>query len=109
MAAPVEDLLIEAGRADRHYVRDLWRYRELLGFLAWRDIKVRYKQTAMGVLWVVIQPAVQTILLTFVFSKLARMPSGSLPYVAVVHVGEDTVSVLNIIHTARKYPPDEIA
>ncbi|HRE05859.1 MAG TPA: ABC transporter permease [Opitutaceae bacterium] len=88
MAAPVEDLLIEAGRADRHYVRDLWRYRELLGFLAWRDIKVRYKQTAMGVLWVVIQPTVQTILLTFVFSKLARMPSGSLPYVAVVLAGQ---------------------
>ncbi|MBL9208679.1 MAG: ABC transporter permease [Opitutaceae bacterium] len=88
MAAIEEELLIEAGRADRHYGRDLWRFRELLGFLAWRDIKVRYKQTAVGVLWVVIQPAVQTLLLTFVFSKLARMPSGSVPYVAVVLTGQ---------------------
>lgn len=69
-------LVIEAGRADRHYWRDLWRYRELLGFLAWRDIKVRYKQAVLGVAWAVIQPAVQTVLLTFVFGVLAKMPKG---------------------------------
>ena len=53
MASPDEypELVLEAGRASRHYWRDLWRYRELLGFLAWRDVKVRYKQTALGVLW----------------------------------------------------------
>jgi lipopolysaccharide transport system permease protein len=70
-------LIIEAGRTERHYWRDLWRYRELLGFLAWRDVKVRYKQAVLGVAWALVQPAVQTLLLTFVFHKLARMPAGN--------------------------------
>ncbi|HUL53532.1 MAG TPA: ABC transporter permease [Opitutaceae bacterium] len=82
-----EPLVIQAGRADRHYWRDLWRYRELLGFLAWRDVKVRYKQAALGVAWAVLQPAVQTILLTFVFGKLARMPDGGVPYPLLVLAG----------------------
>jgi lipopolysaccharide transport system permease protein len=86
-AAGPETLVIEAGRADRHYWRDLWRYRELLGFLAWRDIQIRYKQTVLGVAWAVIQPAVQTILLTFVFSKLAKMPDGGVPYPLLVLAG----------------------
>jgi len=71
-------LIIEAGRTERHYWRDLWRYRELLGFLAWRDVKVRYKQAVLGVAWAVVQPTIQTFLLTFVFHKLARMPSGNI-------------------------------
>jgi lipopolysaccharide transport system permease protein len=82
-----DTLVIRAGRADVHYWRDLWRYRELLGFLAWRDIKVRYKQAALGVAWAVIQPAVQTVLLTFVFGKLAKMPAGDLPYPLLVLAG----------------------
>lgn len=81
------ELTIEAGRTARHYWRDLWRYRELLGFLAWRDVKVRYKQAALGVGWAVIQPLVQTLLLTFVFSKLAGMPSGGVPYFLLVLCG----------------------
>jgi lipopolysaccharide transport system permease protein len=80
-------LVIEAGRTERHYWRDLWRYRELLGFLAWRDIKVRYKQAVLGIAWAVVQPAVQTILLTFVFSKLAKMPGGDVPYPLLVLAG----------------------
>jgi len=80
-------LIIEAGRTERHYWRDLWRYRELLGFLAWRDIKVRYKQAVLGVAWAVVQPAVQTILLTFVFGKLAKMPGGDIPYPLLVLAG----------------------
>ena len=80
-------LVIEAGRAERHYWRDLWRYRELAGFLAWRDIKVRYKQAVLGIAWAVIQPAVQTLLLTFVFGKLAGMPSGNVPYPLLVLCG----------------------
>ncbi|MDD2765441.1 MAG: ABC transporter permease [Opitutaceae bacterium] len=86
-ATAQEPLVIEAGRADRHYWRDLWRYRELLGFLAWRDISIRYKQTALGVAWAVIQPAVQTLLLTFVFGKLAKMPDGGVPYPLLVLAG----------------------
>ena len=87
LVTAADPLVIEAGRSSRHYWRDLWRYRELLWFLAWRDIKVRYKQTALGVAWAVIQPAVQTVLLTFVFSKLARMPDGGLPYPLLVLAG----------------------
>lgn len=73
------ELTIEAGRAERHYWRDLWRYRELLGFLAWRDIKVRYKQTVLGAAWALIQPAITLVVFTFVFGRLAKMPAGHLP------------------------------
>jgi lipopolysaccharide transport system permease protein len=59
----------------------------LAGFLAWRDIKVRYKQAVLGVAWAIIQPAVQTVLLTFVFGKLAKMPDGGLPYPLIVLTG----------------------
>ncbi len=90
MSAPVttaEEIVIEAGRSERHYWRDVWRYRDLMFFLAWRDIKVRYKQAALGVGWAVIQPLLQTLLLTFVFSKLAKMPDGGVPYILLVLCG----------------------
>jgi 23S rRNA (adenine2503-C2)-methyltransferase len=51
------EIVLEAGRSSAHYWKDLWRYRELAGFLAWRDIKVRYKQAVLGVAWAIIQPA----------------------------------------------------
>jgi lipopolysaccharide transport system permease protein len=81
------ELVLEAGRTRRHDFADLWRYRELLGFLAWRDIKIRYKQTTLGVLWALIQPAVTLVVFTFVFGKLAAMPSGSAPYPLLVLCG----------------------
>jgi lipopolysaccharide transport system permease protein len=81
------ELILEAGRASRHYWTDLWRYRELLGFLAWRDIQVRYKQTVLGVLWALIQPAVTLAVFTFIFGKLARMPAGNAPYPLLVLCG----------------------
>jgi len=84
-AAPA--IVLEAGRASAHYWRDLWRYRELAGFLAWRDVKVRYKQATLGITWAIIQPAVQTVLLTFVFGKLAKMPDGGIPYALLVLTG----------------------
>ncbi|MBA4138083.1 MAG: phosphate ABC transporter permease [Opitutus sp.] len=89
MSAPVEtsELVIEAGRAERHYWRDLWRFRELLGFLAWRDVKVRYKQTVLGVAWAVLQPAITLVIFTFVFGKLAAMPAGGVPYPLLVMAG----------------------
>jgi len=80
-------LILEAGRAESHYWRNLWHYRELMFFLAWRDIKVRYKQAALGVAWAVIQPVTQTFLLAFVFGKLAKMPAGDIPYPLLVLVG----------------------
>ncbi len=80
-------VVLEAGRSESHYWRNLWHYRELLLFLAWRDIKVRYKQAALGVAWAVIQPVTQTFLLAFVFGKLAKMPAGGIPYPLLVLAG----------------------
>ncbi len=79
-----QTLVIEAGRTERHYWRDLWRYRELFYFLAWRDILVRYKQTAIGVAWALIRPLVTMIILTIVFGKLAKLPSDGVPYPILV-------------------------
>ncbi len=81
------DLIIEAGRADRNYWRDLWRYRELFYFLAWRDILVRYKQTALGIAWALLQPLATTIVGTLIFSRLAKMPSGDVPYPILIYAG----------------------
>lgn len=58
----------------------LWQYRELLYFLTWRDVKVRYKQTVLGVLWVVIQPFFTMLLFTILFGRLAKVPSDGFPY-----------------------------
>ena len=78
-------LVIEAGRAERHYWKDLWRFRELLYFLSWRDILVRYKQTVIGVAWSVIRPVLTMIVFTIIFGKLAKFPSGSAPYAILVY------------------------
>jgi lipopolysaccharide transport system permease protein len=61
-------------------LKELWDYRELLYFFVWRDVKIRYKQTAIGVLWVVLQPLLTMIVFTLFFGKLAKMPSQGLPY-----------------------------
>ena len=61
-------------------LRELWGYRELLYFLVWRDIKVRYKQTVLGVLWAVIQPFFTMIVFSIFFGRLAQVPSDGLPY-----------------------------
>jgi len=84
MSSTEFDLVIEAGRAERHYWRDIWRYRELFYFLAWRDILVRYKQTVIGVMWAVIRPVVTMIVFTVVFGKLAKLPGGGAPYPILV-------------------------
>lgn len=78
------EFVIEAGRTERHYWRDLWRYRGLLYFLSWRDILVRYKQTAIGVLWAIIRPFLTMIVFTVVFGKLAKLPSEGAPYPILV-------------------------
>lgn len=77
-------LVIEAGRAERHYWRDLWRYRELFFFLAWRDILVRYKQTVIGIVWALGRPLITMLAFTLVFSKLAKLPSEGVPYPILV-------------------------
>lgn len=71
---------IEAGKAERHYWIDLWRYRELFYILAWRDIAVRYKQTLIGVLWAVLRPLLTMMIFVVIFGKIAKLPSEGMPY-----------------------------
>jgi lipopolysaccharide transport system permease protein len=77
-------LVIEAGRSEANYWKDLWRYRELFWFLSWRDILVRYKQTAIGIAWSLIRPFLTMLVLTVVFSKVAGLSSGTVPYPIMV-------------------------
>lgn len=80
-------LVIEADRAERQYWRDLWRYRELFLFFAWRDLLVRYKQTVVGVSWSLIRPLLTMAVLTVVFGKLGKMPAFGVPYPLLVFCG----------------------
>jgi lipopolysaccharide transport system permease protein len=90
-AAPPADepeLVVEAGTTAGQYWRDLWRYRELFFFLAWRDVKVRYKQTAIGIAWALIRPLATMVVFTIVFGKLAKLPApGEVPYPLLVMAG----------------------
>jgi lipopolysaccharide transport system permease protein len=81
----MDEVILEAGRAERNYWRDLWRYRELFYFLAWRDILVRYKQTVIGIAWAVVRPFLTMLALTLVFHNFAKVSSpGAAPYPLVV-------------------------
>jgi len=81
----MHELIIESGRTEKNYWRDLWRFRELFYFLAWRDILVRYKQTVIGIAWAVVRPLLTMIVLTLVFSRIAKLPApGSVPYALLV-------------------------
>src|SRR5215475_6762834 len=78
-------LVLEPGRADGHYWRDLWAYRELFIILAWRDVAVRYKQTVIGVAWAIVRPFLTMVVLSIVFGGLAGLPSESAaPYPIMV-------------------------
>ncbi len=79
------EIIIEPGKGAKQYWRDLWQYRELFYFLAWRDILVRYKQTVIGIAWSVIRPLLTMVVFTFVFGKLAKLPSGGVPYPILVY------------------------
>jgi lipopolysaccharide transport system permease protein len=80
----MQQLVIEPGRAEKNYWTDLWRYRELFYILAWRDISVRYKQTAIGVIWAILRPLLTMVIFTIVFGRLAKMPSNGIPYPILV-------------------------
>lgn len=86
---PDQPLVMIEARRSRFGIdlRDLWTYRELLYFLTWRDVKVRYKQTALGITWVVIQPLLMTLIFTLFLGRLARVPSDSIPYPLFVYSG----------------------
>jgi lipopolysaccharide transport system permease protein len=80
----MQELVIEPGRSAKNYWSDLWRYRELFYILAWRDISVRYKQTAIGVIWAVLRPFLAMVIFTIVFGRIAKMPSSGIPYPILV-------------------------
>jgi lipopolysaccharide transport system permease protein len=82
-----KELIIEAGSIESQYWKDLWRYRELFYFLAWRDILVRYKQTAIGITWALIKPFLTMIVFTVVFGNIAKLPSQGVPYPILVFAG----------------------
>jgi lipopolysaccharide transport system permease protein len=80
-----KELIIEAGRAEEQYWKDLWGYRELFYFLAWRDVLVRYKQTVIGMTWALIRPFLTIVVFSVVFGSLAKQPSeGNAPYQILV-------------------------
>jgi lipopolysaccharide transport system permease protein len=84
----MEEIVIEPGRSERNYWRDLWRYRELFQVLAWRDLAVRYKQTIIGLTWLFIRPLLVMAVFTVVFGRLAKLPSdGAAPYALMVLAG----------------------
>jgi len=95
-------------------LRDVWAYRELLYFLVWRDVKVRYKQTLLGVLWVILQPVVSMAIFTVLFGVLLKVPSGDVPYPIFAFAGllpwnyfsqalsRSSTSVVNSAHLITK-------
>ena len=87
MRSSSEETVISAGETGRRYLQDLWEYRELFLFLAWRDLLVRYKQTVVGVAWALIRPLLTMLVLSLVFGKLGKMPSGDAPYPLLVFCG----------------------
>lgn len=82
------EVFIEQGRAERNYWKDLWRYRELFYILSWRDLKVRYKQTIIGVIWAVLRPLLTMMIFTFVFRNIAKFePPPGINYAVLVFAG----------------------
>lgn len=87
-AATERLLILEPGRAERNYWSDLWHYRELFAVLAWRDVAVRYKQTAIGIAWAVVRPLLTIVVFSVIFGGLAKLPSdGDVPYPVLVFAG----------------------
>lgn len=86
-AARSYELVLEPGRTEKNYWRDLWVYRELFYFLAWRDIVVRYKQTAIGLAWALLEPLAHVLIGVVIFGNLANLPDNGIPYPALVAIG----------------------
>jgi len=72
---------------NRFGLKEIWAYRELLYFMVWRDVKVRYKQTALGVAWIILQPLISMVIFTVLFGYLLKVPSGGVPYPVFVYTG----------------------
>lgn len=78
------ELIIEPNKTIKNFWRELWQYRDLFYFLAWRDVLVRYKQTVFGIAWSVLRPLLTMIVFTIIFGKIAKLPSGDIPYPLLV-------------------------
>ncbi len=82
----IPELIIEPGRTEKNYWRDIWLYRELFYILSWRDIKVRYKQTVIGAVWSILRPLLTMIIFTVIFGRVAKLPTeGAAPYAIMVY------------------------
>ena len=120
----MNEIILEPGRAEKNYWHDLWRFRELFYFLAWRDILIRYKQTVIGIAWAVVRPFLTMVILTVLFSRVAKLSStGSAPYALLVMGGmlpwqffstslsgssESVVGNANLILPVRSSPASSI-
>jgi lipopolysaccharide transport system permease protein len=83
-----QEIVLEPGRSEHHYWRELWSYRELFQVLVWRDLSIRYKQTVIGVVWALIRPALAVLIFTAIFNRIAKLPSeGAAPYPVLVLTG----------------------
>ena len=82
-----QEILITPNRIVTNYWRDIWRYRELFWFMAWRDILLRYKRMTIGVAWAILRPVLTMLVFTLVFSRVARLPSDGVPYPLMVFAG----------------------
>lgn len=80
-------ITIEPGQSAHHYWRDLWRYRELFYFMAWRDVLLRYKRMTIGFAWAILRPLLTMLIFTLVFGKIAKLPSGGIAYPVLVYAG----------------------
>ncbi len=83
--ASMHEIILEPNKTVKRFWQELWQYRELFFFLAWRDILVLYKQTAIGVAWSVLRPFLTMLVFTIVFGKIAKLPSGDVPYPLMVY------------------------
>ncbi|MFM9840702.1 MAG: ABC transporter permease [Cyclobacteriaceae bacterium] len=84
----LDKIIIEPGKSEKNYWKDLWLFRELFYILSWRDIKVRYKQTVIGAAWSIIRPLLTTIIFTVIFSRVAKLqPPSGVPYAILVFAG----------------------
>lgn len=85
MNGDISEIIIERGRTEKNYWKDIWAYRELFYILSWRDIKVRYKQTFIGAAWSIVRPVLTMAIFTIIFGRIAKLPSeGSTPYPILV-------------------------
>jgi len=87
MKEPSSELTIEANQFPKEYLKELFRYRELFYFLAWRDIVVRYKQAVFGIAWAVVRPLLNMAVFTLIFGKIAHLSSYDIPYPLIVLAG----------------------